>query len=138
MGISIEMTKAYLETKSMHCRTSNDGKALLVGIGGLPNKGTVDIIIVFDDDDTSVALRAYNICQVTEDKKQAMYKVCSQANDQYRWIKFYVSSSGNGVNAEDDAIIQPETCGEEIFELIIRMAGIVDTAYPLFMKALWS
>ena len=138
MGISIEMTKAFMDSKSMRYQESNDGKVLKVGIGGLKNKGSVDILVFFDDDDTSVGIRCFNICSVPENKKQDIYKVCSQQNHRFRWVKFYVGSEDNSVSAEDDAVIQPESCGEEIFELILRMAGVVDEAYPIFMKALWS
>lgn len=138
MGISIEMTKAFLDARSMRYQETEDGKALRVGIGGLDNKGRLDILVVFDDDDGTVAIRAYNVCNVPENKKQEIYRVCSQLNSRFRWVKFYVETEGDSVTAADDAVIQPESCGEEIFELIARMSGIVDDAYPALMKALWT
>ena len=38
----------------------------------------------------------------------------------------------------DDAILLPESAGAEVFELMMRMAGIIDQAYPELMKALWA
>lgn len=138
MGISIKMTEAYLDSKSMHYKEINEGKALRIGIGGLKNKDKMDIIVFFDDDDTSVGIRSYNICKVPENKMDNIYRVCSQQNASVRWVKFFVDSDDHTVTASDDAVIQPESCGEEIFELIIRMASIVDGVYPEFMKALWA
>ena len=43
-----------------------------------------------------------------------------------------------GINARCDNIIQLDTCGENCYELMIRMLKIVEDAYPSFMKALWA
>ena len=37
-----------------------------------------------------------------------------------------------------DAVVQLDTCAEEMFELMVRAAQIVDDAYPDIMKALWG
>ena len=138
MGVSIEMTKAYMESKGMRYRQTDDGKALICGIGGLDNAPDIDILVVFDDNDTGVMLRTYNICKFSEDKLQKMYKACSEQNAHFRWIRFYVNKEKDAVMCQDDAIIQPDTAGQEIFELMMRMAGIIDEAYPNFMKAMWA
>ena len=38
------------------------------------------------------------------------------------------------INAEDDAVIQMDSCGAEILELCMNMVAIVDEAYPFIMK----
>ena len=40
--------------------------------------------------------------------------------------------------AEEDAVIQLDSCGEEAFELMIRMTQIIEEAYPMVMKELWA
>ena len=59
-------------------------------------------------------------------------------NQEYRWVKFYVDEKENSVTIADDAIIQLDSCGEEIFELMYRLADIADDVYPEFMKAIWQ
>lgn len=138
MGIAIEMTKAYLDSRSVKYQELEKGSVLRVGYGGLKNKGDVAVIVHFDEDDRSVALRSLEICTVPEQKKQEIYKVCSQVNAKARWVKFYVHSKNNTLTAADDAVIQPESCGEEVFELVVRMVRIVDDMYPEFMKVIWG
>ena len=59
-------------------------------------------------------------------------------NDKFRWVKFYVDESDNTVSLATDAVITSATCGEVIYELVLRMASIGDDAYPEFMRALWA
>ena len=137
MGVSIEMTKAYFDTKGWKYDVIQDGKVLSTGVGGLDNIGSVNIYVIFDDDGKSVGIRAFDICRVPDNKLEAMYKTCSQLNAQFRWVKFYVDKD-NSITAEDDAVIQPDSSGEEVFELVIRMGQITDGAYSQLMKTLWS
>lgn len=67
----------------------------------------------------------------------AMLKACNEANKQFRWIKFYVSDNQE-VMAEDDAVLDMASVGEECIELVARMVRVVDEAYPKFMKAIYA
>ena len=138
MGIAIEMTKAFLDSKDLHYREISEGEVLSVEVGGLDNKGTLQIFIVFDDDNEAAALRVHDYVKVPENRLPAIFKVCNEMNAAYRWVKFYVDKEDNSITVEDDAIIQPESCGEEIFELLLRIADISNEAYPNFMKAIYS
>ena len=138
MGVSIDNTKAFMDGKGMHYRATGDGKALFVGIGDMDNSPDIDILIVFGDDDKHVQMRLTDMCKFPEGKMGNMFKTCSDVNARFRWIKFYVNRERVSITAETDAVISPETAGSEVFELIMRMANIVDEAYPTFMKAVWS
>ena len=67
-----------------------------------------------------------------------MYEVCSKLNNEFRWIKFYVDERDNTITLADDAIVQLDTCGEEIWEIMVRLSDIADDAYPTIMKAIWQ
>ena len=138
MSVVMEMTKAYLDSQGMHYRERSDAPVLQIGIGGLKNAGQMEVIVVFDDNDRTVSLRSFNLCQVPEEKKAAMYAACNAVNRQYRWVKFYIDEKDSTVTAQDDAVLQADSAGQEIFELIIRMSNIVDEAYPTLMKANWA
>ena len=96
------------------------------------------VIVHFDDDDRSVGLVTYDYCVFPEDKLQKMYEICSKMNHQYRWVKFAVDEETNSIDIFDDAVIQLDTVGEEVAELIGRMMSIGEKAYPNFMKAIWA
>ena len=138
MGMSMEMTKQFFDTKGLHYDERKDGKAIRVSLGGMKNREGIRVSIIFDDNDKTVALRTYDLCKVPEDKLDRMYEACSELNRSFRWLKFYVDASDNTVTAEDDAIVTPESAGEEIFGILARMVGIVDRAHPELMKALWG
>ena len=49
-------------------------------------------------------------------------------------MKFYVDTDRD-TRAELDAIIDPQTVGQECLALVRRMVNIVDDAYPILMAA---
>ena len=71
-------------------------------------------------------------------KYDALYKVLNECNDRYIYVKFVLDEENGQINARCDNIIQLDTCGENCYELMVRMLKIVEDAYPSFMKALWT
>ena len=135
MNLALKVTAAYFDAKGLKYDIMNDGRAIAIGTA-LKNKESIRVLIVFDE--AHVALRSFGYCKFPEAKKPVMYQVCSMMNDNYRWVKFFVDEKDNTITLADDAVIQPESCGEEIMELFIRMATIADEAYPEFMKRVWA
>lgn len=138
MSMSLTMTKAFLDSKGFKYKANDEKNIIETGFGGLKNKGTIKIILFFDEDDRTIAIRSFEFCTFPEDRKAAMYQACSEMNYKYRWTKFYVDDKANQITIADDAVIQLDSCGEEIFELMYRLADIADEAYPYFMKAIWQ
>ena len=138
MSMTLTMTKAYLEAKNFKHRVVEERNVIETGVGGLKNKGNIEITIFFDDNDRTVAIRTFEYCSFPAEKKAAMYEVCSKLNNEFRWIKFYVDERDNTITLADDAIVQLDTCGEEIWEIMVRLSDIADDAYPTIMKAIWQ
>ncbi len=136
MSILMDMTKAYLDSKGFRYQAQDDKEVIRTGLSGLKNKGSVDILLIFQGN--SVSIRSFRLFSVPEEKKDKIYEVCSDMNSKFRWVKFYVDDEDNTVTVADDAILLPESAGAEVFELMMRMAGIIDQAYPELMKALWA
>lgn len=138
MGMALTMTKAFLESKNFKHEAVEEKNYIRTGVGGLKNKGNINITIFFDDNDRTVAVRSFEYCSFPAEKKSAMYEICSKLNYEYRWIKFYVEESDNTIALADDVIVQLDTCGDEIWEIIVRLSSIADEAYPQIMKAIWQ
>jgi len=134
---AIEMTKAYFDSIDLRYRVADRDNVLTLGFRDVRNIGSFEIILIFSDD-RYVSLKVYNICKVPEDKKDCMYKVCSDLNNQYRWDKFYLDEDDNTITMQSDAIIEPESAGEKIARLIRFSTGVAGEAYPALMKALWA
>ena len=54
-----------------------------------------------------------------------------------RWVKFCIDKERN-VQAEVDAVIDDSNAGKVTMNLVLRMASIIDDAYPVINKAIWS
>ena len=123
-----------------------DSKEFVYDISQRDNGGTMIGIVVsnrrtcffFDGDDNGchVAVRTiFDRCPA--EKLGDVLIVCNALNAQFRWLKFYIDKD-NDIMVEDDAILTPETAGEECFELLARTAGILDKAKAELMRAIYS
>ncbi len=132
--------KAYidtLESKGLKYDVDERDDAIIVSCGMQAKNTSVRVRAIIDDDGTHVGIRCYGFASVPENKFANALLTCNDCNNKYRWVKFVIDSDLD-VNAEDDAIVSPDTAGDEIFELLLRMIGIVDDVYPEFMKSIWS
>ena len=136
-SMAAKVTAAFFDSKGMSYDMSPDGMAITTGIA-LKNIAGVKILIVFDKGDSSVAIRAFNIAKVPDDKKDGMFAAVNALNHKFRWIKFVIDEEDNTIVVEDDAVIQIDSCGEEVFELCLRLASIVDEAYPEIMSSIFG
>ena len=82
-------------------------------------------------------LKCWSIGKFTEDTRAKALEACNAMNSKFRWVKFYAGKDME-ITVQLDAILNEETCGKEVMELVLRMVGIVDKAYPEFMKARWA
>ena len=104
------------------------------------NCPSIAVHLIFSNDGRDVSLRCYSIAKIKkEDAKQYLGALfaCSELNKTYRWVKFYLDND-NELTAEDDAVIDPYTTGEECYKLLRKMVNIVDETYPTFMKVAWG
>ncbi|MCD7748614.1 MAG: YbjN domain-containing protein [Oscillospiraceae bacterium] len=98
---------------------------------------TLDVIAIFPEGGKYVWIRCLNFAKCPKDHMGQVMIACNALNMQYKWVKFYVDADGD-VQAEDDAIVDSATVGTETMELVLRMAQIVDEAYPVIMKAVYG
>ena len=94
---------------------------------------TVALTFFIDPDGTTVNIKVFTICKCLEEKLMEMYVQLNQLNYEYRWVKFYLDED-NEVTVSGDAVVTPETAGEELFELMARYLNIIDEVYPRIMK----
>ncbi len=135
--MAAKVTAAYFDSEGLNYTMSEDGYAITTGFGLKTVEG-IKILIVFDEGDHSAALRVYGIAKFPDEKKEKMYELVNSLNTQFRWIKFTIDAEDNTIDASDDAVIQLDSCGEEVMELCLRFASIVDKAYPEIMKSIFA
>ena len=137
-NMAAKVTAAYFGTQDLHYeRVGEDGEALVCGFA-MKNLEGVRMLLVFDENSEGVKIRTINYVKVPEEKKAKVYKTCSELNSNFRWAKFYVDEEENSVVVQDDAVIQLDSCGQEVFRCCLQLVGIADLAYPMLMKAIFS
>ena len=135
MNNSMENFIKFLDAKGVKYSTVDD-KSMKITYGG-KNVPSITVAFVFGDDCKDVQMAAFSIVNVPEEKRPEVYRVCSENNMHYRWVKFYLDSDGD-LTADADAIIRPSDGPEICFEMLLHIISIVDKAYPSFMKAMWA
>ena len=134
-GMAAKMVLAYFEAQETKATELQDD---LLRIGWNFEGGSMEIFLHFDESDTHVHLEGLNFIKVPESKYDKIYRVLNECNDNYSHVKFVLNLESGQINARDDDVIQLDSCGEECFELMIRMLRVVEDAYPKFMKAIWA
>ena len=97
----------------------------------------VAIHVVFDLDGTSVQVVTSPIASAPAEKISSVLLALNECNHKFRWVKFYLDGD-NDVIADADMIFDEQNTGDAVTEIIMRTANIIDEAYPVIMKAIWS
>lgn len=138
MNTALRMTAAYFDSKGFKYQIEEDRDVMRISFGKLDNKDGLKILVFFDEDNRTVAIRSFDYVSFPESKIGNMYALCSKMNKNFRWVKFYVDEEDNTITISDDAVVMLDSVGDELYELVMRMTSIADTAYPEFMKAVWA
>lgn len=127
---------SFLSQKGLKFQDIHERAVRIVFDGN--NMSSIGILAIFDDDNGK---RVHFICpdvgKVPEDKLFPVLLACNTLHNQYRYCTFCVSDSME-LRAEGDAVLDADTAGEECFEIVLRMIKIIDDAYPVLQKAIWS
>ena len=135
-SMEAKVTKAFFESQGLQVIQLGD-KLLLTGFE-MQNREGLKVLMHFDEGDETVKICTQNLVKIPDKDVDKMYKVINSINSRFRWIKFYIREEDNTVVAEDDAIIQLDSCGMEVLQCAIQLAKIADEAYPLLMKAIYA
>ena len=132
-----ELFMAFMEAHDMKVNMVSEEHNLIRAGLGLENT-QLAAYFQFDPDDESAHIEGREFAQIPKDQVEKIYKICNSLNDSYRWVKFVWDEEASDLCCRVDAVIQLDSCAQEMYELMARMAGIVDDAYPKIMKALWA
>lgn len=98
---------------------------------------TVAIRAIFDDKGHTVAIRCYRFARAKDDSFVDILKTCNELNDRYRWFKFVIDED-NDINIETDCIVNEDTAGGVVLELVQRLCVVADDVYPELMKIIYG
>ncbi len=119
-----------------HELTGENQEVILTGVAGENNIKGLNFAVFFDEERTAnVVSRDY--VHVPEEKIEAMYRVMNELNTMYRWAKFAIDADGD-IHVEADAVLDIDSCGDEVKEILIRLTHLADIAYPTIMRTLFG
>ncbi len=135
-SMALKVTTAFFDSKGLKYQVLDEEKGVLRVGFGMDNRDPMGILIIFSPDDTVASFRS-TVAKAPEDKKAKMFEVCNSLNAHYKWIKFYFDVNDCTIMAEDDAVIDLASCGDEVFRCCLQLVHIVDEAYPEIMKGIF-
>jgi len=97
-------------------------------------------LFISRDDDNDVTMRVYRVCSdVDADARPKMLEALNKLNSEYKYLKFVLDKDGD-VNVEFEFLVRmsDDCLGACCAEVFIRTMKILDDAYPVLMKAMWS
>ena len=134
MVICAEMFVELLKSKELRydVHEMDDGTCFV----RFPYQGRVTTLMFSGDDNgVHVGLRTvFEKCP--PEKVPDLLVICNSLNVQFRWLKFCIDNDNN-IMVEDDAILNPETAGDECFELLVRTIQIMDEVKPTIMRGIF-
>ena len=138
-NMAAEMFKAYLEAKEIKYKFNAPSSFWLYFNLKNDTELTTDINVEFSENEKYAFITAGKFVRVTnKEKYKDLYKLLNELNVRWNWIKFLLLEESGEILAVHDAIIQYDSCGEEIFELLGRMIGVIEESYSDIMKAIWN
>ena len=118
--------------------TTNEGKDIITITYSGDNMSSIRVQFFFDEGGESVALRVFDIVKASDDKVARILTAINKQNACFRFAKFVLDVRDNTVQAGMDASFRSHDVGDICLELLQRMVGICDDAYPELMKAMWA
>lgn len=112
-----------------------EDNVITFGMSGDNVKG-VKYFVSFDEGGDTINITGTDIASFKDKLTQGFITV-NRLNVHYRWIKFVIHEDGDLITFTD-AVIEPNTAGKEIMELIGRNINILDEAYPEIMREIWG
>ena len=138
-NMAAKVTAAFFDSENLKYDLTGENQEVIISGFSMKNRpGSQRLIIHFDNNEKGVAIRAFEVAKFPEEKKDSMYKLVNQLNDKFRWIKFTVDEEDCTITAADDAVIDLDTCGQEVWQCCLQMLGIIDDAYGDIMKGIFS
>ena len=140
-NISMRITQAYLDQRKVNYDVIKEFENALMIHVRTEMVQQVNVFVMFEEDGSSCRIQTYHFLSIPKERKEEMLKICNELNNEYSFVKFVVSETDDGelyLSLNDDAVLQPENCGEEVMRCIGQILGVIDLSYPAIMKTLYA
>lgn len=133
-GLTVKKVLSYFVEKGIEVTEMEED---ILRVGCEFNGGSVALFFQFGEDDIHLRVDGINFLMIPKDKIDNIYRIINECNDTYLYVKYILDEKHGQVIVRSSAILQQDTCGEECYELLVRMVKSIDDEYPKFMKSIW-
>lgn len=93
---------------------------------------------ISEDEDNDVSVRVYGLINLKDQEYcDKIIPVLNKINNKFRYVKFFLDNDGD-VNVTYDYPLDNSNPAGSAFEMMVRFVKIINEAYPMMMRALWS
>lgn len=132
---SLAIEQAFKE-REINYRITEISESSVVEAGFTLEEGASFLVrFVSRDGDNDVGIRVFDLVKVKDGQQDIALQVLNQLNREYRFVRFYLHSSGS-VHAASDLYVCTDNVGEMAVEAFARFRQVIKKAYPVLVKAL--
>lgn len=132
-----QQAKSFLEATGIKSMDLSDETHAVLSTAWRLDTMKLGVLVVFDSDGESLQVSSVLPMRVPKGKLLEALDAVNTINKTYRWTRFYVDPEDGRVMSQVDAVVNPDTVGPVVRELIIRTTNIADDAYPILIKELY-
>ncbi len=132
-----EICRAFDAKGIKYTTDESEKNSRVISQWGVKNGTDYRIQYISNDDDSDVSIRVFTLLHIEDDKIAPIVVALNKLNCTYRYVKFVLDDDCD-VNVEFDLPLHTDNIGEICVEMTSRFVNIIDDAYPVLMKALWS
>ena len=128
-----------LKAKGLSYQVHELGDMSVIDCGFGGENCSVRVSFVSSDEDCDVKILSLPIAKYPKARLSEGYELINSLNAKYRFVKWVLDKDGD-IHVEFDMLsgTPPVILGDLALEVFLRMVKIVDDAYPVIMRKIWS
>ena len=132
----LEIMSIY-DAKEIKYRLEEQEDAAILHVGVNGQSTHYEIAIIATSDKNDITVRVMQLARLPEAKRAAILSVINEQNNHFRFVKFVLDNDGD-INLLWDCPVSAQNVGGMCWEITVRIMGIINDAFPEFMKCLWG
>ena len=141
-NLAARVTQSYFERQNRECERFGDNKECLKASFDMGNGELLTVNMIFDEPDEKgecgVHLEISEFEKFPPEKYEKICVILNEINAVNRWVKFVAKKESNSISAEDDAVLQLETCGSEVLRCCLQLVYVSKDAHVAVLKGIYS
>ena len=141
-NLAARVTESYFARQGINCQRSGDNQECLLATFEMDNEDPMAVEMLFDEPDEkgvcSVHLEISEFEKFPSEKYEKICVVLNEINGRNRWVKFVAKKDSQYVSSEDDAVLQLETCAEEVLRCCYQLVYISNDVRATVLRGIYE